>query len=89
MGLCCRLVCRKYKYNLAFNEFFWNEGRLISSLGPTVEDFRIAVDLIANKSIDVSSLITHAFPLSEAQQAFTLFANRAMGLIKVVLEARK
>ena len=69
----------KYKYNLAFNEFFWNEGRLISSLDPTVEDFRIAVDLIANKRIDVSPLITHAFPLSEAQQAFTLFANRADG----------
>ena len=79
----------KYKYNLAFNEFFWNEGRLICSLGPTVEDFRIAVDLIANKMIDVSPLITHTFPFKAAQEAFTLFANRADGTIKVVLEARK
>jgi threonine dehydrogenase-like Zn-dependent dehydrogenase len=77
----------KYKYNLAFHEFFWNEGRLICSLGPTVEDFRIAVDLIANKRIDVSPLITHTFPFREAQEAFTLFANRADGVIKVVLEA--
>ena len=77
----------KYEYNLALHEFFWNEGRLICSLGPTVEDFRIAVDLIANKRIDVSPLITHTFPLSRAQEAFTLFANRADGVIKVVLEA--
>jgi threonine dehydrogenase-like Zn-dependent dehydrogenase len=79
----------KYKYNLAFNEFFWNEGRLICSLGPTVEDFRIAVDLIANKLIDVSPLVTHTFPFNAAQEAFTLFANRADRAIKVVLEARK
>jgi threonine dehydrogenase-like Zn-dependent dehydrogenase len=79
----------KYKYNLAFHEFFWNEGRLICSLGPTVEDFRIAVDLIANKKIDVSRLITHTFPFSGAQEAFTLFANREDGVIKVLLEAGK
>jgi threonine dehydrogenase-like Zn-dependent dehydrogenase len=54
-----------------------------------VEDFRIAVDLIANKMIDVSPLITHTFPFKAAQEAFTLFANRADGTIKVVLEARK
>ena len=77
----------KYSYNLAFNEFFWNEGRLICSLGPTVEDFRTAADLIANNLIDVSPLITHTFPLSGAQEAFNLFANRADGVIKVVLEA--
>jgi threonine dehydrogenase-like Zn-dependent dehydrogenase len=54
-----------------------------------VEDFRIAVDLIANKMIDVSPLITHTFPFHAAQEAFTLFANRSDGSIKVVLEAGK
>jgi len=75
----------KYQYDFAFHEFFWNEGRLICSLGPTVDDFRIAVDLIASQVIDVGLLVTHNFPFSRAQEAFTLFADRADGVIKVVL----
>jgi len=75
----------KYNYDFAFHEFFWNEGRLICSLGPTVDDFRLAVDMIANGVIDVAPLVTHSFPFSRAQEAFTLFADRADGAIKVVL----
>jgi L-iditol 2-dehydrogenase len=75
----------KYNYDLEFHQFFWNEGRLICSLGPTVDDFRAAVDMIANGVIDVATLVTHTFPFSRAQEAFTLFADRSDGVIKVVL----
>ena len=75
----------KYNYDFEFHEFFWNEGRLICSLGPTVDDFRVAVDMIANGVIDVEPLVTHAFPFSRAQEAFALFADRADGAIKVIL----
>ena len=75
----------KYNYDFAFHAFFWNEGRLICSLGPTLDDFRVAVDLIANGVIDVEPLVTHTFPFSRAQEAFTLFADRADGVIKVIL----
>jgi threonine dehydrogenase-like Zn-dependent dehydrogenase len=75
----------KYNYDFAFHEFFWNEGRLICSLGPTVDDFHVAVDMIANGVIDVEPLVTHSFPFSRAQEAFTLFADRAHGVIKVAL----
>ena len=54
----------KYNYDFAFHDFFWNEGRLICSLGPTVDDFRVAVDLISNGVIDVVPLLTHTFPFS-------------------------
>ena len=77
----------KYNYDFAFHDFFWNEGQLICSLGPTVDDFRAAVDLISNGVIDVAPLVTHTFPLSRAQEAFTLFADRTDGVIKVVLTA--
>jgi threonine dehydrogenase-like Zn-dependent dehydrogenase len=79
----------KYNYDFTFHEFFWNEGRLICSLGPTVDDFRVGVDLIANGVIDVEPLVTHTFPFSRAQDAFALFADRADGVIKVVLTAEK
>ena len=75
----------KYNYDFAFHEFFWNEGRLICSLGPTVDDFRVAVDMIANGVLDVESIVTHSFPFSRAPEAFTLFADRAQGVIKVAL----
>ena len=75
----------QFKYELNFHEFFWNEGRLICSLGPTVDDFRKAVDLIANGVIDIGPLVTHSFPFNQAQEAFTLFADRTDGVIKVVL----
>ncbi|HJX91953.1 MAG TPA: hypothetical protein VJ372_15740, partial [Pyrinomonadaceae bacterium] len=79
----------KYTYEFAFHEFFWNEGRLICSLGPTVDDFRVAADMISNGVISVAPLITHTFPFSRAQEAFTLFADRADGVIKVVLTTER
>jgi threonine dehydrogenase-like Zn-dependent dehydrogenase len=66
----------KYNYDFAFHDFFWNEGRLICSLGPTVDDFRAAIDMISNGVISVAPLVTHTFPFSRAQEAFTLFADR-------------
>jgi len=77
----------KFNYDFAFHDFFWNEGRLICSLGPTVDDFRAAVDMISNGVISVAPLLTHTFPLSRAQEAFTLFADRTDGAIKVALTA--
>ena len=81
-------VPHKYNYDFAFHQFFWNEGRLICSLGPTVDDFRAAVDMISNGLIAVGPLVTHVFPFSRAQEAFTRFADRTDGVIKVVLTTR-
>jgi threonine dehydrogenase-like Zn-dependent dehydrogenase len=67
-------------------EFFRNEGRLIASVGPDVQhDFPIAVDMIAGGAIDVEPLVTHYFPLGQAQEAFSMFAQRRDGVIKAVL----
>ena len=82
-------VPHKFNYDFAFHDFFWNEGRLICSLGPTVDDFRVAVDMISNGVISVAPLLTHTFPFSHAQEAFTLFADRTDGVIKVALTAER
>ena len=82
-------VPHKYNYDFAFHDFFWNEGRLICSLGPTVDDFRVAVDMISNSVISVAPLLTHTFPFSHAQEAFTLFADSTDGVIKVALTAER
>jgi alcohol dehydrogenase len=75
-----------YNYDFAFHDFFWGERRLITTVGPNVQlDFPIAVEMIASGMIDVAPLLTHSFPFSRAQEAFTLFADRTDGVIKVIL----
>jgi threonine dehydrogenase-like Zn-dependent dehydrogenase len=74
------------QYVVEINEFFYNEGRLINSVGPDVQrDFPIAVEMIAAGLIDVSPLVTHRFHWSHAQDAFAIFADRRDGAIKVIL----
>jgi threonine dehydrogenase-like Zn-dependent dehydrogenase len=73
-------------YDLDLHDFFYKEGRLVNSVGPNVQhDFPIAVEMIANGVIDVAPLVTHRLPFSQAQEGFTLFADRLQGAIKVVL----
>jgi threonine dehydrogenase-like Zn-dependent dehydrogenase len=79
-------VPHRANYDFAFRSFFFNEGRLINSIGPDVQhDFPIAVELVATGAIDVGPLVTHHFPLAQSQEAFSLFADRRDGAIKVVL----
>lgn len=75
-------------YDFAFRQFFFNEGRMINSIGPDVQhDFPIAVELVASGAIDVGPLVTHHFPLTQAQEGFSLFADRRDGVIKAILTA--
>jgi threonine dehydrogenase-like Zn-dependent dehydrogenase len=75
------------RYDLPFGRLFFNEGQIITSVGPNVPvDFPIAVDMIAQGRLDVTPLITHRFPFHRAQEAFETFAGRRDGAIKVLLE---
>lgn len=74
------------RYEISFLDFFVKEGRLINSLGPDIQrEFPIAVDLIASGRLDVTPIVTHHFPLEEAQRAFSLFAQRTDGVLKAIL----
>lgn len=60
--------------------------RVIGSVHPHVQrDLPLALDLIRQGRIDVSSLITHRFPLEAAQAAFELAIHRHDQPIKVLL----
>lgn len=43
------------------------------------------MQLISEGKIDTTHLITHCYPLSRIQEAYTLFANRADGVIKTAI----
>lgn len=60
---------------------------MIGTVHPEVQvDMPIAIEMITSGRIDVSPLITHRFPLAEAQEAFTLAVDRVDNPIKVLLE---
>lgn len=49
-------------------------------------DAKEILELISAGKLDVSALITHTFPLSEASAAYELFASRRDGVMKIALD---
>jgi 2-desacetyl-2-hydroxyethyl bacteriochlorophyllide A dehydrogenase len=69
---------------------FNREARLIPSLGYCahngVREMDEAAAMLAEEPEIARTLITHRFPLEEAQEAFRVAGDRASGAIRVVLE---
>lgn len=51
------------------------------------EDFRRIIDMLRYGRLDVSPLITHRIPLSEADSAFQMYMDRVPGIVKILLKA--
>ncbi len=66
-------------------QFFWRELKLIGARVYTAADYEKAIDLIANKSIDVKKLITDKTPLVEIQSAFESL-DQAPNAMKSLIE---
>jgi len=80
-------VPRKSVYEFDFPDFFNREIKLIGSLGPDIQsEFPIAVELIADNSIDAQKLISHRMALDDIQKAFELVTERKDGAVKILLK---
>ncbi len=80
-------VPRYETQDFPFNAFFRGEMEMLSSVGAEcVHFFESAARMLADRQLDLSALITHRLPWSEAQQAFDMYADHADGALKVVLE---
>jgi threonine dehydrogenase-like Zn-dependent dehydrogenase len=67
--------------------FFRGELEMVSSVGPECSEFfEAAVGMLVDGQLDLSAMITHRLPWGEAQRAFDMYADRADGVLKVVLE---
>jgi L-iditol 2-dehydrogenase len=67
----------------------WYERRaqVITSWGPDVDgDIGLALEMIEQKRIDVTPVLTHRFPFSQVHEAYELFAERRDGCIKVIVD---
>jgi threonine dehydrogenase-like Zn-dependent dehydrogenase len=48
-------------------------------------DFALAIELLCTSGVDGTALITHRFPLSQAQEAFATAMDKGTGVIKAML----
>lgn len=74
-------------YGFHFAEFFRKNIRFIGSVGPdALNDFPLAMDMIAQGRFDVSPIITHHLPFTEAQRGFEMSLNKKDEAIKIVFD---
>ncbi len=74
-------------YNFQFAEFFRKNIRFLGSVGPDVpNDFPLAMDMIAQGRIDVSPIITHHLPFTEAQKGFEMALHKKDEAVKIVFD---
>jgi len=50
-------------------------------------DFDSAIELIASGAVPAPKIITHRFPMDQAQAAFDTAAGKAAGSVKVVIKS--
>ena len=76
--------------NIDWRPLFHHEARLIPSLGycrhEQGREMDAAAAMIAADPEIARTLITHRFPLADAQEAFRVAADRSAGAIRVVIE---
>ena len=74
-------------YDFHFADFFRKNLRFIGSVGPDApSDFPLAMDMIVQGRVDVSPIITHHLPFTEAQLGFEMALNRKDEAIKIVFD---
>ncbi len=74
-------------YDFHFADFFRKNINFIGSVGPDApNDFPLAMDMIAQGRIDVSPIITHHLPFTEAQLGFEMALNKKDEAIKIVFD---
>jgi L-iditol 2-dehydrogenase len=72
---------------LPIPDFWRNELTVTSSYGAAPADLEEALNLVANKTINVQDTITHTMPLTQIQAAFNI-VSAAQESLKVVLEVK-
>ncbi len=65
------------------------ERTIKTSSNAIYSDFSRALELLATGQIDVKSLITHRFPLTQGVKAFEVACNKeSSGAIKIILDCQ-
>jgi 2-desacetyl-2-hydroxyethyl bacteriochlorophyllide A dehydrogenase len=71
---------------LPFYQLYLKELKIFNSRAATVEDFPVAVDLVAKDVVKLDGLITHILPLAELSSAIEMLATDEDHRMKIILE---
>lgn len=67
----------------------WNKQvKIVSTYAGAPRDLKESIELIKNKKVKVTDMITHRFPLNETAKGFKL-ASQAKNSIKIIIESQK
>ena len=101
INLCADLVCeqgeiaifgvpKKEVLPIAMEKYLRRNVNLVTSAyaqqEPGLRSFRLALDLIAQRRLDLSPLISHRLPFAQIREAFDLAETKRDGAVKVLLE---
>lgn len=74
-------------YNIRYSDFFRRNVTFIGSVGLDVQnDVPLAMDMLRQGRIDVSPMITHHLPFTDAQRGFELSLHKKDGAIKIIFD---
>ncbi|HET9791078.1 MAG TPA: zinc-binding dehydrogenase, partial [Candidatus Angelobacter sp.] len=66
------------------------DHKIVTTLCPGgKERMRRLLELVANRRVDLTPLLTHTFPLDRITEAYELFANQRDGVLKVAIKVGK
>jgi len=75
-------------YAIEFESFFRKNAHLIAVVTPEWSEYLTkARDLFLACREELASLVTHRFPIQDAEKAFTLYERHGDGILKAVLDA--
>ena len=72
-------------FEIPINDFWRNEVKIMTSYGAAPNDLKESLELIKNKKINLSDIITHKLKFEEIQKGFNLVAE-AKESLKVIVE---
>jgi 2-desacetyl-2-hydroxyethyl bacteriochlorophyllide A dehydrogenase len=72
----------------ASSTFMTRELEVVGAYTSSLEDLAVVIELARARRIDAGAWISHRFPLSQAQAALALLAERPPGMVRVVVECR-
>lgn len=77
-------------YAIEYETFFRKNAHLVAVVTPDWSEYLArARDLFLSYRAELEALVTHRFPIGDAQKAFSLYERRTDGVLKVILDASR
>ena len=70
------------------NIIHYSEVKLVGTFGFSDDNYMTSAKMLASGQVDMSQMITHVFPLADADKAFELGAHPTDDVVKILIEMK-